>query len=204
MCGRFISFSDSEERDIYELIREISRQMEETDDPYLKLSGEIFPTETVPVLTGGGGALTASFMKWGFPGYADKNKPGAKPRPLINAKSETAQSLSTWRESVETRRCIVPSGGFFEWSHTGVKTKYRFNRPGSRSLFMAGIWRIPPFDKEKQPVFSILTREANESMSDIHNRMPVILDRAEFDGWLAGDWRALLAAPGKVLEKVPA
>jgi putative SOS response-associated peptidase YedK len=160
----------------------------------IKQSGEIFPTDIVPVLIGQDDTLTAQAMKWGYPGYPDRNRPNAKPKPLINAKTETVRSLSTWKDSVACRRCIIPSNGFFEWQHGGMsdKTKYLFRLPGESALYMAAIYKAFPLtDVGKAPHFSILTTSANPFMIEVHDRMPVILRRDEFDEWLLGDWERL-------------
>lgn len=76
-------------------------------------------------------------------------------------------------------RCVVPSTGFFEWDKKS-RQKYRFNLPDFQALYMAGLVR----DFNSQRRFVILTTSANESMSDIHNRMPVILKKEDINAWL--------------------
>lgn len=84
------------------------------------------------------------------------------------------------RHSLEAKRCIIPSCGFYEWSHSGIKTKYKFNLPEEEALYMAGLYN--DFNGERR--FTILTTAANQSIVDIHNRMPVVLTHAEIDQWL--------------------
>lgn len=85
-----------------------------------------------------------------------------------------------FRRSLAATRCVIPSSGFFEWSHSGPKTKYRFNLPGSGVLYMAGLYQ--DFGGERR--FVILTTAANDSMIEVHNRMPVVLKGAERGAWL--------------------
>jgi putative SOS response-associated peptidase YedK len=199
MCGRYTGFTAEEENEIMKIINEIDSHLA------VKYSGEIFPTEIVPTLLGTGDILTAQAMKWGFPGYRDRNRPAAKPRPLINAKSETARNLSTWKDSVLHRRCLIPSNGFYEWQHGGAndKTKYLFRLPAADTLYMAAIFKpFPLSDGSELPHFSILTTAANSSMREVHNRMPVIIQRSEFEQWLWGDWEKLLGRNEIELNKI--
>jgi putative SOS response-associated peptidase YedK len=156
----------------------------------MKTGGEVFPLDTVPVLTGEGG-LKARAMAWGFPGF--KTPQGREGRPLINARAETAGQLRTWRKPLESRRCLVPAAGYFEWAEDpegGPKLKLLFALESGQALFMAGLW------SELQPRgsfrFSILTTAANSFAAKAHDRMPVIVMGAELEKWLFGDYAALL------------
>jgi putative SOS response-associated peptidase YedK len=152
----------------------------------LKVSGEVFPTDLAPVLVPG---LKARAMTWGFPGHPQKG--GAKPRPLINARAETAGTLRTWREAMARRRCLVPAAGFFEWGPAGgAKRKHLFGLPDSESILMAGLWG--EFQDDRRLRFAILTTAANESMAPIHDRMPVIVREPEIGLWFSEGFRAVL------------
>lgn len=83
-----------------------------------------------------------------------------------------------FRRSLEGRRCVVPSSGFFEWDRE--KQKYLFHLPGEDALYMAGIWN--EFAGERR--FCIVTTAANGSISDIHSRMPVVLPKARVQDWI--------------------
>ncbi|MBW7573185.1 SOS response-associated peptidase [Caproiciproducens faecalis] len=168
MCGRYVLFSDTEMQDIRDIIDEVQRKV----NGEMK-TGEIFPTDKAPVLIQEQGIITPDAVKWGFPNFRNKGV-------VINARAETAPEKPMFRRSLETKRCIIPCTGFYEWSHNGPKTKYQFNLPESGALYMAGLWN--DFDGERR--FAILTTEANVSMSEIHNRMPVVLTRPEMQLWM--------------------
>lgn len=199
MCGCYLGLSAAELEDIVKIVRSIGKEkmlaslvpiVPDTID-----SASVFPAEQVPVLVGSGGEMSFQSMQWGYPGYVDREHPAAKPRPLINAKAETALMLPTWRDSIINRRCVIPSAGFYEWQHgeTKERTKYLFTKPGETVVFMAGIYRFFALAEGGQTArFSILTTEANASMKDVHNRMPVVLNRQELAQWLWGDWSGLL------------
>jgi len=103
---------------------------------------------------------------------------------LINARAETAATKPTFRESVRTRRVLVPATSFFEWQKLAgegkQKLKLRLYRPDEPVFYMAGLYRpIPP---EHNPLglpgqFVILTGAANETVVAIHDRMPLIVPR---------------------------
>lgn len=174
MCGRYVLFSDPEMAEIRQIIEEVQHNNEEIK------TGEIFPTNKAPVLIQQNGNLNPCAGKWGFPSFRGKDV-------IINARSETAPEKPMFRKSLETRRCIIPSCGFYEWSHSGPKTKYQFNLPEEGVLYMAGLYN--DFDGERR--FVILTTEANESMQEIHNRMPVVLTHPEMEQWIGSYQGAL-------------
>lgn len=86
-----------------------------------------------------------------------------------------------FQHSLVCKRCIVPTNGFYEWSHTGGKRKYLFREPSTELLYLAGLYN--DFAGERR--FVILTQDANNSMREIHNRMPVILQHDELHAWAA-------------------
>ena len=190
MCGRYVLFSDTEIQDIRDIIDEVQRKV----NGEIK-TGEIFPTDKAPVLIQEQGIITPDAEKWGFPNFHNKGI-------IINSRAETALEKSMFRRSFETKRCIIPSTGFYEWTHDGKKIKYQFNLPGSGAVYMAGLWN--DFDGERR--FVILTTEANASMSEIHSRMPVVLTRPEMEQWMNSYQGALniLQAGRPELVKAPA
>lgn len=98
----------------------------------------------------------------------------------------------TFRESILSRRCVIPSSGFYEWDSD--KHKFLFKRKEEEILYMAGIYNF--FQEECR--FVILTTAANESMEDIHNRMPVVLTKEEVEPWILDN-----NYTSKILQQVP-
>ena len=117
--------------------------------------------------------LGTELLQWGFPGF-DKGK------LLINARAESVKDRPTFADSYAERRCVLPAAGFYEWDKK--KEKVTFTVPENRILYLAGIYR--PYGEEKR--FVVLTREANASMAQVHDRMPLILSRAEVWPWVNG------------------
>ncbi len=107
-----------------------------------------------------------------------------------NARSESIFQKPSFRSSIRTQRCLVPSTGWFDWRHEGDKKIPYFIYVKEEEIFsMAGIyadWKNP---RNGQTVytFSIITTKANELMSCIHNtnfRMPVLLHKEDEEKWL--------------------
>ena len=112
----------------------------------------------------GQGTVPCPTLGFGFPGYQDN-------KLIINARSETAAEKKTFADNLRERRVILPASGFFEWSHDGKKTKYYFTVDSMQAIYLCGIYKIV----DGKPRFVILTRAANESMIETHDRMPVIV-----------------------------
>ena len=170
MCGRYTFFTDKELQEVDEIIEQISNEIQLEN----MKAGEIFPTNVAPILLPQDDLVIPRLMVWGFPNFRNKGV-------IINARSETAREKKLFRSSMEHRRCIIPSTGFYEWD--AVKRKYLFNVPDSGMLYMAGIYN--QFEGEDR--FVILTAEANASMAEIHNRMPVIIPKDRIRDWI-GDF----------------
>lgn len=85
---------------------------------------------------------------------------------------------------------IIPTNGFYEWKPTAGGKQPYFVQPTSAELFgLAGLWeRWNQPDGQALDTFTIITTTANEAMRPIHDRMPVILQPADFETWLAKDF----------------
>jgi putative SOS response-associated peptidase YedK len=148
----------------------------------------IAPASDLAVITNDAPGTIDAFH-WGFvPHWADD--PADGPRP-INARVETAAETPTFRDAVRSKRCLVPSSGFYEWQgDRGGRTPYRIH-PADDGLFaFAGLWDRWNADGEAIASVAILTCDAAPFMDDIHDRMPVILDPEQEARWLAGEWEA--------------
>lgn len=167
MCGRYTLFTDEEYKDIRAIIEEVERKH---GRGCIK-TGEIFPTNVAPILLDAGSGVTADIAKWGYPSFRGKGF-------IINARAETAAKKRMFGKSLITRRCVVPSTGFYEWDDT--KEKRRFTLPDSESLYMAGLYNV--YQGERRYV--IMTTEANESIINVHDRMPVIVPYEQIDHWI--------------------
>ena len=122
-------------------------------------------------------------MTWGW------ERPFSK-KPLINARSQEAWEKRTWAKAMRERRCIIPASGFFEWDENfpqGKRPRFRINPTYDDGFAFGGLYEI---NSETGEMFmSILTTAPNRKMAKIHHRMPVILDKYEFDDWFVSEDR---------------
>lgn len=117
-------------------------------------------------------------------------------RLVVNARSETAARLRTFRDAFRSARCVVPSDGYYEWSgRRGARRPYWFHPPGGGLLLLAGLLFDLP-----APAFVILTTAANDVVRPVHHRMPAVLSTGDATAWLGHLDAALLrAAPAGAL-----
>jgi putative SOS response-associated peptidase YedK len=120
-------------------------------------------------------------------------------KPLINARAETVATKPFFREAFKHKRCLVLADGFYEWKRAGKgKIPYRIALKTEEPFAFAGIWStVHDAHGVMQQTFAILTTEPNALVSQIHNRMPVILHAEDEADWLnprlaLDDARALL------------
>lgn len=184
--------------EVREILREINHRYADKPEYATMKSGEIFPTDTVPVLAMEDQKVQARLFSWGFPRWQGKGV-------IINARSETAAEKSMFQQAFLQRRCIIPSTGFYEWKAAGTgrkKDKYLLRLADSPMLYMAGIYTIYEQAGMQRPGFVVLTTAANPSMQPIHDRMPVIIAKHEQAAWLQDDVlaRHIIAREGPELK----
>jgi len=176
MCGRFTSLLSPEL-----LVNTFGVQTPPDFSPRYNIA----PTQQVWIIreAATGGRFLSS-AHWGLvPHWAKDLSIGSR---MINARSETVHEKPAFRQSIHSRRCIVPASGFFEWAATptGKIPHYVTMRDGSPLAF-AGIWESwKTSEGESIETCAILTTAANSLMAPIHDRIPVILHLTEFDHWL--------------------
>lgn len=134
-------------------------------------------------------------MVWGFP-LQRKGADGRtlKPKPINNARADRL-SKPFWSASMARRRCLVPVSAFAEAEGArGSKTRTWFSLPGDEPFAVAGLWRD---SAEWGPAYTMVMTGACIQVAGVHDRMPAILPRADWDDWLAGapDAAGLLCRP---------
>ncbi len=101
----------------------------------------------------------------------------------VNARLETADSTPRFRDSWTAQRCLIPANGFYEWLKDGVRKQPHYISTVSKELMYFGaLWF-----ESKQSEFSahcvILTTEAQDSIQEIHHRMPVCIPQVAHSEW---------------------
>ena len=172
MCGRFSVYIDDVELNIRFPNHDVT--------PFLEAKVTNFaPTMEMPIII----ENQVVNMKWGLIPSWSQNKSFAN--KLINARGETLLEKPSFKNLVNTQRCIVPSNGFYEWDPVS-KLPY-FVKPADSSLMnfcgLHTLW----MDENRRPVntFTIITTKSNQVMSEIHHRMPVILEQGSENRWLS-------------------
>ena len=157
------------------------------------------------------GLRFAGTLQWGLvPAWAKDPSFGAQ---MNNARSDTVTSKPAFRNAIQYRRCLIPASGFYEWQHIDAKTKQPWNifRSDGHPLAFAGLWeqfQLP--DKTLLETCAVITTDANEFMREVHDRMPVILGKEDWNVWLAHHelephvlTSLLVPAQNDVLQKTP-
>lgn len=166
MCGRF--FIDYEFRDIIE-----KYNLAKYKGSIQK--GEIFPSQKVLTIV----EKYAIAMNWGFDFKWSK-------RRIINARSETIFDKKTFKKLINQKRCIIPASAYYEWQKKDdQKIKHEIFSESERIISLAGLYNVM-IDKNNQKIyqFTILTKEANKNIREIHHRMPVIITAEDTEEWL--------------------
>ena len=143
----------------------------------------IAPTQQVLTVIGGD-TRRAGFMSWGL--VANWGKSDSSGRPLINARAETVAEKPTFRDSLRRRRCLILADGFYEWQAMGDAKRPMHVALRSREPFaFAGLWSMSSDSEGNRiPSCAIITTAANDLLTPIHHRMPVILSEELEDLWL--------------------
>lgn len=145
----------------------------------------IAPSQDIPAIRKDGNGRRLVLLHWGLiPFWAKDAKIAFR---TINARSETVHKMPSFRTAFRQRRCLVPASGFFEWKREGkIKQPFHIRRRDGQAMAFAGLWEYweDPKDKTVIESCSILTTRANEEISQIHDRMPVILEPEDLDLWL--------------------
>jgi putative SOS response-associated peptidase YedK len=144
----------------------------------------VAPGQVVPVITNRR-ADELSFFYWGFiPNWSIDQSVGDN---LYNAKGETVFSKAPFKQAIKSQRCLILADGYFEWKKIGkTKTPYRITLSSDELFAFAGIWDY--WENPEGEIinsFSILTTTANSLLSEIHERMPVILSPGDERKWLS-------------------
>ncbi|MBL6857964.1 MAG: SOS response-associated peptidase [Pelagibacteraceae bacterium] len=133
------------------------------------------PTQKLPIIKSYTNGRALENCDWGLvPSWAKDKKDF---RPLINARLETLMEKVSFKKLIQTSRCLVIADGYYEWKRENKeKTPYYFTKTDSSLMFLAGI--------HQNNQFCIITREANETVKNIHHREPLIINQEQILNYL--------------------
>ena len=181
MCGRaFETYTDAE-------LACLDEHGEPPDLDWLAPNYNIAPTESSPVVLVRDAARAFESFRWGLvPSWATSVQAASR-YALINARGEEIAEKRTYAEPFQRRRCVVPLSGFYEWKRAGkARRPFAIHLRDQPIMAVAGVWERwqPTGETVAIHSFAVVTTAANDFMTDIHDRMPVILDHRDIDHWL--------------------
>lgn len=173
MCGRY-SLGQS--------AAALASAFELEQDPDWTPRYNIAPTQSVAAIVASSGRQFKR-LRWGLiPSWAKDIEIGSK---LINARAETVAEKPSFRSAFKQRRCLVLADGFYEWQRQdGKKQPFYFQQSHGEPFAFAGLWERWQDTEQTIESCTIITTQANELLEPVHNRMPVMLDAADYDRWI--------------------
>ena len=160
----------------------------------------VCPTDQIHVVRAGDDTRALVAMRWGLVPRWYKELNGGP--LLINARAETIAEKPAFREACRARRCLIPASGFYEWTkdEEGKRFPWYITRADGELIVLAGIWQEWEHADVRISTCAVVTTGANNTMSAIHHRMPVLLRADDFSLWLGEDGKgaaALMRAAGE-------
>jgi len=184
VCGRFAFYSPSEAA---AALFGVSASVE------VQPRFNIAPTQFIAAIRNGedtGRELV--MLRWGLvPFWAKDPSIGNR---MINARAETVAEKPSYRAAFRHRRCIVLADGFYEWRREGdIKTPHFISLASGEPFALAGLWESwnDKESGESLQTTTLITTAANDFMTPLHHRMPVILEANTAGEWLAGSTELL-------------
>jgi len=131
-------------------------------------------------------------LRWGLiPSWAKDPSIGNR---MINARAETVAEKPSFRTAYRKRRCLILADGFYEWRREGeVKIPHFISLANGKPFAFAGLWEHwqSKGAEESLQTTTIVTTAANEFLTQLHHRMPVVLETETARRWLDGDMELL-------------
>jgi len=187
LCGRYTLLTNKQK------IKE--HFMIQNDWDVYEPSYNIAPSQPVLVVIYDGKINRAGYIQWGLvPFWAKDKKLGPS---LMNARVETMHVKPSFKQLVTRRRCLIIADSFYEWKQTDKgKVPQRIQQVDKGLFAFAGLWDKWESDTEELYSCTMLTKDANDFMKDIHHRMPIMLNQADSMKWLQTSFSTNEAAQG--------
>jgi len=179
MCGRFAQCFDPDA-----LARHFGLETE--TDLAVQPRYNVAPTQPILAMRLKADGQRAEWvrLRWGLVPSWSKG-PDNRYR-MINARAETVADKPAYRAAFARRRCLIPADAFYEWrAGEDGKVPHAIRRKDREPFAMAGLWEHwTGADGSEIQSCTIIVTEANRLLALIHDRMPVILDPADYRAWL--------------------
>ena len=181
MCGRFAFYSPREAiTDLFDV--EFPLELE----PHFNIA----PTQFVVGLRRSDvedeAKIEPALLKWGLiPSWSKDPRIGNR---MINARAETVHTKPAYRAAFKRRRCVILADGFFEWRRTDDgKVPYFICKKSRQPFAMAGLWERWSGSESSVETCTIITTSANRVLTELHDRMPVILSTDRALEWISAE-----------------
>lgn len=179
MCGRFTNKAKSEQIEKEFKVGKLNPSL-------FQPRYNIAPSQMINVVLESDGNRIVEQLKWGLvPLWTKESDIGNR---MINARAETLVEKPSFREAFKSRRCIIPASGFYEWQKTSKEAKqpFYFFLKDKEVFGFAGLWEnwVDKQTGDELESCTIITTEANETVKQIHERMPIILKVENYEEWL--------------------
>ncbi|MET3683259.1 putative SOS response-associated peptidase YedK [Alkalibacillus flavidus] len=174
MCGRFtLTVGPDTVKKLYQADGQIAWEP----------SYNVAPTQDVIAVVSDGEQNRIGPMSWGLiPSWA---KDESMRHNMINARLETAEEKPSYKKLLSKRRCLIVADSFYEWmTIDGAKQPVRIYSPDQELFTFAGLWDRWQTEAGEKVTCTILTKEANRDMAEIHHRMPVMLPANSEQEWI--------------------
>lgn len=165
----------------------------------------IAPTTDVLAVRMMGGKRQIAPLHWSLiPSWAESRK---LKYSTFNARAESVRTSPAFRSAYKKRRCLVLADSYIEWKKEGKdRLPTRYEVDGGKPFAIAGLWetwRDPATESAPVESCTVIITEANDLAATVHDRMPVILDPSDYDGWLAGEEIPLIPFPPERMIAIP-
>ncbi len=175
MCGRFYLTATA---------AQLKKMFRVDDLPEIVPRYNIAPAQQSAIVIATPKGRSIHMARWGLvPSWSRDLSLGGG---MINAPAETLEEKPAYREAFRAQRCLVPASGYYEWQTKDAnKQPYKIAlRNGGPFAFAALSEKWTPENGEPVETFSIITTQANKLVSEVHERMPLIIAPADYQRWL--------------------
>jgi len=193
MCGRFTR------NYTWEQICAFYRLTAPAAIPNLQPRFNACPTDPTDTIVEHDGKRELFEMRWGLVPFW-WSKPLKDLRlATFNARVETVTTKPFFCEPFQTKRCLMPVSGYYEWQDTpaGKQPWYFTASDGPPLLTIAALWDEWKNREtgERLKSGAMIITKPNDFVAEVHDRMPVLLKPEQFDHWLSVEMSVATSTP---------
>ena len=184
MCGRYATPEQEAIAKLWRIDRDNNNPYPSFPARYNVTPQQGNPLAYVPVIRhGADGETELAMMQWWLLPYWSKES--HVKFSTFNARTDKVSSAASNKVPFRKRRCLIPALGWFEWQATPQgKMKWWLHRQDRGIVSFAGLWDRWHRGDEIIESCTIIVGEANTAMSQVHDRMPVIIKPEDEAFWL--------------------